>query len=341
MTRLAALYRYLDGSWLFAISVLAGFAIDDLASELAGVRRVQAALCGVGIVLVALGLFSWSKGVSSSGSVALAICSLQALVIVIIIGLAWTRPSLCAKQRAGLIATAAATEIPALFAVPAASHPRSTPVELGGVQFLQQQLGLQRFVTPGPIAANYGSFFGIAQVNHNDLQVPHDWVAYARRHLDPHIDPIVLSPSSPAALLAHLPDYAAIGTGFVIAPADTPLPGPVLRYADRAMRIYQLPGGRPYFTAPSCTIGQIDRTELTVACARPSRLARLELFIPGWSATVNGRAAPVLRTGEIFQAVDLPAGRARVIFRYRPPYLAGALALGGLGSVDSKDSHFG
>ena len=39
---------------------------------------------------------------------------------------------------------------------------------------------------------------------------------------------------------------------------------------------------------------------------------------PGWSATVNGVAAPVLRANYVFRAVRVPAGGAQVEFHYRP-----------------------
>ena len=39
---------------------------------------------------------------------------------------------------------------------------------------------------------------------------------------------------------------------------------------------------------------------------------------PGWSATVNGVAAPVLRANYVFRAVRVPAGGALVEFHYRP-----------------------
>ena len=97
------------------------------------------------------------------------------------------------------------------------------------------------------------------------------------------------------------------------------------------MRIYELPGTRAYLTAAGCAVTPSGRIEAALDCPRPSRLERLELLMPGWKATVNGRTAPLLRTGEIFQAVHVPAGRVHVAFRFRPPYLTAASVLAGLG----------
>lgn len=54
-----------------------------------------------------------------------------------------------------------------------------------------------------------------------------------------------------------------------------------------------------------------------------------EAFDPGWRATVNGVAAPVVRSNGPFFAVAVPAGRSLVSIRYRPR----SFALGALGSL--------
>jgi hypothetical protein len=53
-----------------------------------------------------------------------------------------------------------------------------------------------------------------------------------------------------------------------------------------------------------------------------------EAWFPGWHATVDGRAAPVLQGNVIMQVVDLPAGRHVVELRFRPGYVLYPLALG-------------
>ncbi|HSP95685.1 MAG TPA: YfhO family protein [Candidatus Dormibacteraeota bacterium] len=39
---------------------------------------------------------------------------------------------------------------------------------------------------------------------------------------------------------------------------------------------------------------------------------------PGWTATVNGAPAPILRANYLFRAVEVPAGEATIEFRYAP-----------------------
>ena len=60
-------------------------------------------------------------------------------------------------------------------------------------------------------------------------------------------------------------------------------------------------------------------------------LVVLEAFDPGWSATVDGAVAPVLRANGLFRAVRLPEGRHRVVFAYRPRSGRVGAALGLLG----------
>ncbi len=57
----------------------------------------------------------------------------------------------------------------------------------------------------------------------------------------------------------------------------------------------------------------------------------LETWDPGWTATVNGRPAPVYRADFAFLAVPVPDGSVEVELRYEPPRLRIGLAGTGLG----------
>lgn len=331
-TKVAALYRYLPSSWLFAASILAGLAVDDLSRGRVDPRRFVVAGLFTVLLLAASAALSLIGDVQRGGLVALIACSAQLLAFAAVVVAYGARQAWPTSVRAGLVAAACALELILLFAIPIASYPKRGAPELGGVAFLQRNLGNQRFVSLEPIQANYGSFFGIAQVNHNDLPVPRDWVAYGKRRLDPAADPITLGPTSAAALVARLPAYAAVGTRFVVAPAARPIRGLTERYADRVMRIYDVSGTRSYLHAEGCSVAPRSRTVADVDCARPARLERLELWMPGWTASVNGQDVPVVRAAEIFQSIDLPAGRSRIEFRYWPPTLSWAYLLCALGA---------
>jgi hypothetical protein len=61
-----------------------------------------------------------------------------------------------------------------------------------------------------------------------------------------------------------------------------------------------------------------DEVRIDVSLPRPGFLLLLDTWFPGWSATVNGEPAPILRADYNFRAVSLPAGRSTVSFSYRP-----------------------
>jgi len=119
------------------------------------------------------------------------------------------------------------------------------------------------------------------------------------------------------------PAYAALRAAIAAAPPGAGLT-PV--YADRGMRIFELPGAQPYLSAPGCRLAPRSRDELRADCAAPAPLTRLELMMRGWRATIDGHPVPIRLTGEIFQQVDLPAGASVVRFAYRPPWLGWATA---------------
>jgi uncharacterized membrane protein YfhO len=68
--------------------------------------------------------------------------------------------------------------------------------------------------------------------------------------------------------------------------------------------------------------------DLTVGASVPDGggyLLVLDSFAPGWSVTVDGTGATVLRANALFRAVRLAPGSHLVVFRYRPlSFLMGA-----------------
>jgi hypothetical protein len=81
-----------------------------------------------------------------------------------------------------------------------------------------------------------------------------------------------------------------------------------------------------------------ERVEVEVEAATPALLVLSEAWYPGWTATVDGVDVPCVPANAWMRAVEVPAGRHRVVLRFRSRWLApGALlalftaaALGGL-----------
>jgi hypothetical protein len=94
----------------------------------------------------------------------------------------------------------------------------------------------------------------------------------------------------------------------------------------------QLVGSGPAPTQPAsitaCTIARDrpERIELGCNSISGGYAELLDAWAPGWSATVDGADAPIVRADVVARAVPLPPGAHTVVFRYRTPgLLAGAL----------------
>lgn len=65
-----------------------------------------------------------------------------------------------------------------------------------------------------------------------------------------------------------------------------------------------------------------ERRVFEVDSSAGGAFALLEQHLPGWSVTVDGQTQPLKRWDGTFQAVDVPAGKHRIEFRYLPQGLA-------------------
>jgi len=94
-------------------------------------------------------------------------------------------------------------------------------------------------------------------------------------------------------------------------------------YSDALLDIWELPHPAPYYTVlhGNCSLSKETRDTVVAQCITPSTLLRRELYMPGWSATVNGSSMAVSSHGEIFQTIPLEAGKNVIRFQFSPPYV--------------------
>jgi hypothetical protein len=71
----------------------------------------------------------------------------------------------------------------------------------------------------------------------------------------------------------------------------------------------------------------VNSAQVELESSAPAWLVVPDSWSPGWSATVNGRAAPILQANYTKRAIPVPAGRAEVKMRYRPPGLVAGAAI--------------
>jgi hypothetical protein len=366
-----AFYRYSQASWELAVIVLAAFGMDDMAHRnLRPIVVMGAGTCALGAVAWA-GSQAWPVMTSATGyahprafTVASIVLAVVGVAVVVVGGLLSSRRVRPQGSRTGryLVAGAVAVEAAVLFAVPLLSAPRPAPTDMALVQFLQRHLGLSRFATLGPVQPNFGSLFGLAEVDVNDLPVPKDFTRYLERSLDGNTDPLIFTgttesnPTGPGPaqeLTSHLAAYEAVGVKFVVTPASgldvtgspwppaglTPAPRRV--YADSVADVWRLPSTTPFFstTGAPCAIHPDGFAAVTVTCTGPADLRRLELAMPGWHADAGSSTATIRSAGP-FQSVRVGSGITRVDFSFTPPYGNAAIAAALVGMVFIFGSFF-
>jgi len=101
-----------------------------------------------------------------------------------------------------------------------------------------------------------------------------------------------------------------------------------------------LEGGAPS-RAGACAVRSFHNARIEARCRadRDGVVVFVEQYAEGWTATIDGVAAPLLRANLVCRAVGISAGEHDVILTYQPPGVAaarvisllGALALGGCG----------
>lgn len=339
-----AFYRYCPPAVELALVVLAALGLEDLAArsrrQRAGWLAGAAAASGV-VIMVVAGQADTVTGHGSTAVAGLLGPWRQASLGWALFGLAAILAAalLAARRVVVTLSALVAADAVLLFAVPEFSAPRHGSIDVAAVAYLRQHVGLQRvYAMDGSLQPNYGSYFGVAEIDSNDAPVPGPWARYITERLDTNADPINFTgstrrsptgPSAEASLLDRLDSYRAAAVRYVIAPPDLLLPRPLVRvWSDAQTVVYEIPGAAPLFQARGgpCRLRATGGATVRVGCSHPAVLIRRVLDEPGWRATTGGRDAPIAAFGGAFQAVHLPAGATTVRFSFRPPHLAAAEA---------------
>ena len=344
-----AFYRYAFPSVELAVVVLGALGMDTLTSAPAGRRRLlPAALVAVALVASAgIGARSLTTQLGSvfshrpyyAGSIAWGLAVLAAVAIAVLLD--------DGRLRRAVVGAVVVVDAMVLFAVPEFSAPRYVRTDTRPVDYLKRHLGQSRYFTLGPLQPNYGSYFGIASLNINDVPLPTAFRDYVHQHLDQAVDPRVFVgnqgggrsafvPSPQQELLRNLDGYRAASVAYVLTPAGQSLPQTpatfTLVFRSPSTWIYRLNGTAPYFTTGAgCTVKPGGRTSVRLSCSRPTTLVRRETYLSGWSAHVDGHPVRVRQFRGLFQSLTVPAGSHVIRFSYRPPDLGWALLAFGIG----------
>lgn len=352
----------------FVVVVFAAYGLDDLRRRRARRWVLASASCAVigffvaAVVYLQHGSYlthlKWTIAVAGW---TLGACAIIALCIVL------SRRTRGLTRRGDLILAVIAAAVITVdatgtYAVPQLSASAPHPVNLGSVRYLKAHLGTSRFYTLGPIQPNYGSYWGIAQLNANDLPVPQKYDDLVTKKLRP-------APGTPASVGTEKSFIGYVLSGYNTPPDDERLlleaygqrqrsfreasakyivmqPGVGDEgraaqyglekvYSDRQVDIWKDPKAEPmYSTADgNCTITAQQSTSVTVNCSAASTLTRRGLSAPGWTAAVNGAPTDLGETDDgLYQTVKVSRGTSHVELNYQPRFftLACVLSLGTL-----------
>ena len=324
--RMIVLVRWLVPSLEFAIVVLAATALQELHAR-SRTSLWTPALIMLVITLTALG-FADVGTVYHRGGQLVFLYSAVNLLFAVVFALACVGAAQIGRAAAWVISSLSLLEAFALFNTAVLSAPRNCDLDLAGVAFLRDHLGLQRFYTLGPILPNYGSAFDAAQLNYDDMPVNRYLVEYFRAHLDPYVNPTNTKPnwqrgshpSNNEILRRNYRAYGEAGVKYVVTEPFENLSDLMrLVYRSPVMAIYELPQFTPYFSGRDCAVSPISRDDVDVWCDHPTTIVRLESYTPNWKAEVNGQPAAVRMCDGLFQSVDVPAGASTVRFEYKCP----------------------
>jgi hypothetical protein len=331
-----AFFRYSMSSCALALIVLAVFGIDDLRRSLVS-RRVTIVAGAIGLVLVggsileARGLLrnlitAHDHNLWADTSEAWAIATVL-LVIAISIGLK-------GRRRLCLLAALVGLDAFAMFVVPEFSAPRGENVYLAPATYLAEHLGTSRYYTVGPLPANYGSYFGAAEFNSNDLPEPKAYDTLAVHSFDLSLNGADTTAAQQATnFLDRLGQFESVGVKYLLTPGGFQLPAAPNASKMRLVEsgpsgeIFEVPSPKQLYRADGggCRVESQTISSATVHCASSGTLYREELYMSGWTATIGQRTVNVDPAG-IYQRVALPPGTSSVTFFFAPPGADWALA---------------
>ncbi len=141
-----------------------------------------------------------------------------------------------------------------------------------------------------------------------------------------------------------VPDLAALGllnVRYVITNYALDLAGADLVFQSGDTRVYENAKANPraWIQPAGADVGtqirsvnhlEIAADKVIVQAQGPGRFVLSEIFYPGWTATIDGKPAEILRVANLFRGIDLDAGNHLIVMTYRPVQLYAGMGLSGL-----------
>jgi len=332
--------RYIMSSCELSFIVLAAFGLMDLAESAKAKRlfTVTTSVMLLGLIWIVLAASSLNNGVVYSHRARIIYAFLDAIPFIAIIALLVLGRLTKFKIVPLLVALVLVAESLLLFGVPSGTSAKYIYIDQGPITFLKTHQGEDRFLDFAVITPNWGSQFGLNELNAIDLPFPEKFSSLIERQLYPGLTPsnqfvihngIVGLTAQENELVTHFQNYEnasvkylVMSTALPILPALTNL-GVKLAFHDAKVNIYQMPSPRAFFStmSPSCTVTSTNVNKATVNCpSGGSTLVRTELMMAGWKAFVNGKAVTIHAQSGVYQTIKVPSGTSTVTYSFLPPH---------------------
>jgi len=240
--------RFLWPGMEMAIFVLAGIGLDRWMTAAQTERRASPILV---ILVLAMALVvlmpdlgaiaSWYRASEPTTRTVIAIANpLELLAGLIILAALLRAPT---RRMTRLVPALIVLDAFLTASLPQFCAPRGYDIHTGGIAYLREHLGSDRFYTLRPFGPDYPAGYRLASINDNQLPVSRDWSDYITARLDPHTNGIMFvgwwAPkgiaAGEAALRDNLKNYEAIGVRYILAdPGTNPFRRSILLAADDA-----------------------------------------------------------------------------------------------------------
>lgn len=336
--------RYLPPTYEFAFITAACIGMDVLMRK----ERMQRSIPWLAVIITL---------VTTGVVVFISVISLQqplnrGLKVTLLVSVAWVIATIiaiivgryllfCKKSKSGaiLLVLVVVVDCMVMFMIPTLSANKKAVVDMAPVQFLRQNLKIgERFYSMGPIQPNYGTYYGIASININDLPQS-SYANYITGKLNSNTSSIVFNGSNPTdplgilpkqAFLQNIKNYENVSVRYVVTfpglftNSEVASVGLTKVFQSPVAEIFELPNTAPYVATlnSSCTTTVEDWDRMTLECQAATKVVRREQYASGWSADIDGNGAKLDKYDGIFQVITVPAGKHVVTYRYEPPMIA-------------------
>ncbi len=332
--------RYIMSSCELSFILLAAFGLMDLAESAKAKRlfTVTTSVMLLGLIWIVLAASSLNDGVVYSHRARIIYAFLDAIPFLAVGALLILGRLTKHKIVPLLVALVLVGESLLLFGVPSGTAAKRVYIDQGPMTFLRTHEGQERFLDFAVITPNWGSQYGLNELNAIDLPFPEKFSKLIETQLYPGLTPsnqfvihdgIIGLTAQENELVTHFKNYEdasvkylVMPTGLVILPALTNL-GVTPAYHDAMVNIYEMPKPRAFFstTSSSCTVTSTSVNKAIVNCpSGGSTLVRTELMMAGWKAFVNGKAATIKTESGVYQTIKVPQGTSVVTYSFLPPH---------------------